>query len=167
MDAIRTLHDEWSSRIVSFRCTLVALGVTLGVLLGVHFTLGAKLLANPVGIVAVSLTLARIGWIGSVGPSIRHRTGESTHSRFQAVGVPLIIVALGVLGAAILERTNLAPVAQAALFAPWWSLFLLVAFSNERGLRSLPRIQDQSLLLLVFLALVVAMGMFALSLSFV
>ena len=88
-----------------------------------YATSGMNPLLNPGGTALVTLGAA---YSATAGPPIRMATGNLWTASWQTIGVPLILVGIGIPVAIAIEGTEYAPITQTMLFAPWWTLFIAV-----------------------------------------
>ena len=97
-------------------------------LLSTYYALGEvnNLLINPLGVGFVTLLA---GYSASHGPSILDETGKLWAAVWRAVGVSLLLVAIGVLVAiAIQNMEGVSLSTRAFLLAPWWTLYIAVMY---------------------------------------
>lgn len=104
--------------------------IHFGVLVSAFYaTSGTNALVHPVAMATVMMGAT---YSATAGPPIHRVTGSLWTASWQTIGLPLAIVGIGIPIA--IGATDYAPIIQAMLFAPWWTLFIAVTlWQHARG----------------------------------
>ena len=97
-----------------------SISLHVGLVILAEYTVGVRLLANATLVLVVFLA----GMIAAQRLSIIIEPRGIWLTIWTASGLSLTLMVVGIMTAAIIERTNLTPAVSAALFAPWWYVYL-------------------------------------------